>query len=75
MRHVRVLAFFISGKETTVFRATKKSFYLVVKELFLLVGAALFVFGCYLIYRQAGYIVAGLILIYLGWPTNKKGGD
>jgi len=75
MRHVRVLAFFISGKETTVFRATKESFHDIVKDVFLLVGAALFVVGCSLIYRQSGYIVAGLILVYLGWPANKKGGD
>jgi len=46
-----------------------------VRELLLVAGFLLLGYGVWLIYQPASYIVCGALLMWVGLPPRRKGGD
>jgi len=54
--------------------ATRKAFPALARDAAGLAGAVLFVYGTWLVYRPAGFMVAGLALIAAAWLSARKRG-
>jgi len=45
-----------------------------IKDIIMIIGLLMLAYGLYAIYKPSMYLIIGLFLIFLGWPSG-KGGD